>query len=90
VLYSRNPYHSTCVIERVAQPMSLLRRRRFSRPATVIGRWGDDTALLRTDDGETVEVPVPERLRARVDVGASVEMLDDGSVDWHVAEESGA
>ena len=55
---------------------------RGSRRATVIGRWGDDTALLRTADGETVEVPVPERLRERVDVGAAVELRPDGSVDW--------
>ena len=50
--------------------------------ATVIGRWGDDTALLRTEDGATVEVPVPEPLRAAIDVGASVELTEDGSVDW--------
>jgi hypothetical protein len=55
---------------------------RASRRATVIGRWGDDTALLRTADGETVEVPVPEPLRERVDVGATVELRPDGSVDW--------
>jgi hypothetical protein len=54
------------------------------RRATVIGRWGDDTALLRTADGATVEVPVPEELRDRIDVGASVDLLEDGVVDWHV------
>ena len=55
---------------------------RGARRATVIGRWGDDTALLRTADGETVEVPVPERLRERVDVGATVVLRPDGGVDW--------
>ena len=53
--------------------------------ARVIGRWGDDTALLRTEDGDTIEVPVPEALRAQIDVGASVEMTEDGSVNWRVA-----
>ena len=52
------------------------------RRATVIGRWGDDTALLRTADGATVEVPVPERLRESIDVGTSVTLLEDGDVDW--------
>jgi hypothetical protein len=55
---------------------------RGSRRATVIGRWGDDTALLRTVDGETVEVAVPEPLRERIDVGATVELGPDGGVDW--------
>ena len=55
--------------------------------ATVIGRWGDDTALLRTEAGTTVEAPVPEGLRDRIDVGASVDLLDDGLVDWHVPNE---
>jgi hypothetical protein len=55
-----------------------------SMVATVIGRWGDDTALLRTADGDTMEVPVPESLRDEIDVGASVEMTEDGSVDWRV------
>ena len=55
---------------------------RPARQATVIGRWGDDTALLRTADGVTVEVPVPEDLRDRIDVGTAVEVLDDGLVDW--------
>ena len=40
----------------------------------VIGRWGDDTALLRTDDGATVEVEVPEALRAGFDVGAEARL----------------
>jgi hypothetical protein len=47
------------------------------RRAVVIGRWGDDTALLRTDDGETLEAPVPEALRAGFDVGAEARL--DGS-----------
>jgi hypothetical protein len=53
----------------------------------VIGRWGDDTALLRTDDGATVEAPVPEDLRDRIDVGASVDLLDDGLIDWRVPDD---
>lgn len=52
----------------------------------MIGRWGDDTALLRTDDGATVEAPVPYPLRDRIDVGASVDLLDDGLVDWHLPD----
>jgi hypothetical protein len=50
----------------------------------VIGRWGDDTALLRTDDGATLEATVPEDLRDQIDVGASVDVLDDGLIDWRV------
>jgi hypothetical protein len=50
----------------------------------VIGRWGDDTALLRTADGETVEILVPEGLRDRIDVGTKVDLLEDGLVDWNV------
>ena len=50
----------------------------------MIGRWGDDTALLRTDDGATVEASVPEPLRHRIDVGTSVDVLDDGLVDWRL------
>jgi hypothetical protein len=57
-----------------------------ARSATVIGRWGDDMALLRTDDGATVEAEIPERLRHRIDVGASVTLLDDGLVDWRVPD----
>jgi hypothetical protein len=53
-----------------------------ARRATVIGRWGDDTALLRTADGSTVEVPVPEDRRDRIDVGTRVDLLADGLVDW--------
>ncbi|HKP91604.1 MAG TPA: hypothetical protein VJT75_16680 [Thermoleophilaceae bacterium] len=58
---------------------------RPARRATVIGRWGDDTALLRTPDGVTVEVPVPEDLRDAIDVGASVRLLEEGLVDWDAA-----
>jgi hypothetical protein len=54
------------------------------REATVIGRWADDMALLRTSDGSIVEVSVPEHVRGRVDVGASVALLDDGDVNWHL------
>ena len=50
-----------------------------ARSATVIGRWAEDTALLRTDDGRTVEVAVPEPLREGFDVGAEVRL--DGSED---------
>ncbi len=39
------------------------------RRAVVIGRWGDDMALLRLDDGTALEAPVPEPLRAKFDVG---------------------
>jgi hypothetical protein len=60
------------------------RKARPARRATVIGRWGDDTALLRTADGATVEVPVPEERRDRIDVGTRVDLLDDGLVDWDV------
>ena len=54
----------------------------WARRARVIGRWGDDTALLRTADGSTVEVPVPEDRRDRIDVGTRVDLLADGLVDW--------
>jgi hypothetical protein len=40
----------------------------------VIGRWGDDTALLRTDDGRTFEAHVPEALRPEFDVGAEARL----------------
>lgn len=53
----------------------------------MIGRWADDMALLRTSDGSTVEVPVPERLRDRIDVGASVDVMDDGLIDWRVPDD---
>jgi hypothetical protein len=52
------------------------------RLAIVIGRSSDHMALLRTGDGETVEVPVPDRLRDEIGVGASVELTADGAVDW--------
>jgi hypothetical protein len=52
----------------------------------VIGRWGDDMALLRTEDGGTVEASVPEPLRDRIDVGATVDVMDDGVVDWRVPD----
>jgi hypothetical protein len=57
------------------------------RKATIIGRWGDDTALLRTDDGTTVEAQVPERLRDRIDVGTSVGLTDDGLINWRVPDD---
>jgi hypothetical protein len=60
-----------------------------ARRATVIGRWGDDTALLRAADGATVEVPVPEHLRRVIDVGTSVLLPADGHVDWDGALRDG-
>lgn len=59
------------------------------RRGTVIGRWGDDTALVRRDDGETIEVPVPEHLREAIDVGTDVTLLPDGGVDWEDAPSEG-
>jgi hypothetical protein len=50
------------------------------RTAVVIGRWGDDTALLRIDDGTTVEAAVPERLRDAIDVGTRVDLDGDNVV----------
>jgi hypothetical protein len=47
-------------------------------------------ALLRTDDGATVEAEVPKPVRNRIDVGASVDVTDDGHVDWHVPDEPAA
>jgi hypothetical protein len=65
-------------------------RRRFRRAkrAVVIGRWADDTALLRTDDGTTLEVHVPEPLRSGFDVGAEARLAqDDGRiVGWAASE----
>ncbi|MEA2474160.1 MAG: hypothetical protein QOE06_2075 [Thermoleophilaceae bacterium] len=54
----------------------------------VIGRWGDDTALVRTEDGRTVEAPVPESLRPGFDVGAEVQLhgTDDRIVGWATAD----
>lgn len=40
----------------------------------VIGRWADDAALVRTEAGVTLEVRVPEELRAELDVGAEVHL----------------
>jgi hypothetical protein len=39
-----------------------------------IGRWSDDTALVRTGDGRTAELPVPEELRAGFDVGSELHL----------------
>jgi hypothetical protein len=63
------------------------RRFRRHRRAVVIGRWADDTALLRTDDGTTVEAHVPEPLRPGFDVGAEARLArDDGRiVGWNSA-----
>jgi hypothetical protein len=51
----------------------------------VIGRWADDTALLRTDDGTTLEAPVPEPLRPGFDVGAEahLDQVDNRIVGWN-------
>lgn len=57
--------------------MSSERSRRFRRHrrAVVIGRWADDTALVRPEAGPAIELPVPVELRDAVDVGAAV-LLD--------------
>ncbi len=54
----------------------------------MIGRWADDTALLRTDDGTTLEAPVPEPLRPGFVAGAEAELAhDDGRiVGWTAAD----
>ena len=55
--------------------------RAAARHAVVIGRWGDDTALLRTDEGETLEAPVPPALRNGFDVGTEVRLdVADGRI----------
>lgn len=61
---------------------------RRSRRAVVIARWADDTALMRTDDGTTVEVKVPEPLRQGFDVGAEAQLdrADDRLLGWTAAE----
>lgn len=63
---------------------SPLRRFRRQRRAVVIARWADDTALLRTDDGATLEAPVPEPLRPGFDVGAEARLdrADGRIVGW--------
>ena len=60
-----------------------------ARAAVVIGRWADDTALLRVDDGTTREVPVPEPLREMIDVGSRARVgANAGSdVEWDLDEE---
>ena len=59
-----------------------------SRRAVVIARWAGDTALLRTDDGRTVEATVPEALREDFDVGAEVRLdpAGDRIVGWDSPE----
>jgi hypothetical protein len=59
------------------------------RAAVVIGRWGDDTALLRVDDGTTREVPVPESLRGLIDVGSRARVGANGDtvVEWDLDAE---
>jgi hypothetical protein len=64
-------------------------RRRFgdrARHAVVIGRWGTDTALLRTEDGTTLEAAVPKALRELVDVGTTAAVSPDGEVVWHTVD----
>ncbi|HEX8052968.1 MAG TPA: hypothetical protein VF517_08240 [Thermoleophilaceae bacterium] len=50
----------------------------------MIGRWGDDTALVRTDEGVTFEVRVPEALREGFDVGAElrIDPASGGILGW--------
>ena len=57
----------------------------------MIGRWGDDTALLRLDDGTTLEAPVPDRLRERFEVGdaAVVDLRGGRLVAWELASPIG-
>jgi hypothetical protein len=57
--------------------------------ATVIARWGDQRALLRVHDGPTVEVPVPDAMGERVDVGDEVVVYLEGArpVGWALADE---
>lgn len=55
--------------------------RRFgsrTRHAVVVGRWGDDTVLLRLDDGDHVEAAVPDHLRKRFEVGDEAEVRYEG------------
>jgi hypothetical protein len=56
----------------------------------VIARWADDTALLRTDDGATLEAPVPEPLRPDFDVGAEarLDQADGRILGWTVATDA--
>ena len=58
-----------------------------ARRATVIGRWGDDTVLLRLEDGTTIEAPVPEGLGERWDVGATVDadFVGERLIGWQLA-----
>jgi hypothetical protein len=58
------------------------------RSAVVIGRWADDAALLRVEDGSTLEVTVPEPLRGAVDVGsrATVGPAGGDDVTWEAEE----
>jgi hypothetical protein len=71
------------VLRDVDRPAQAHRARR----ATVIGRWGDDTVLLRLEDGTTIEAPVPEGLGERWDVGARVEAAFVGPrlIGWQLA-----
>jgi len=56
----------------------------------VIARWADDTALLRLDDGSTREVPMPEEIRDRIDVGtrATVAAGAEPRVEWDLTSEA--
>jgi translation initiation factor IF-1 len=53
----------------------------------VIARWGEETALLRLDDGKSVEAPVPDALRGRFEVGdpVTVELAGGRVVAWDLA-----
>jgi hypothetical protein len=63
------------------------RFRASSARAVVIGRWADDTVLLRMDDGTTVEAEVPEALRDRFEIGdlAELDFDEDRLVRWGLA-----
>jgi hypothetical protein len=58
--------------------------------ATVIARWDGGRVLLRTPDGESVTLEVPEERQAEVDVGLDIwiEVDDGGGVGaWGPVEE---
>lgn len=57
------------------------------RAGVVLARWGAETALLRLDDGTTLEAPVPPELREAFDVGDAVAVELEGGrlVSWRLA-----
>ena len=42
---------------------------------TVVGRWSDEKVLIRLADARMVELPAPEALRGRFEVGDEVSVL---------------